>query len=67
MPSDFVEALGNLRFPEQTDNRLRQLMDRNTDGTLTQQEKHELESLVELSETLTLIRARALQSLGKSP
>ena len=67
LPSDFVESLSRLRFPAQTDHRLQELMDRNTEGTLTAQEHKDLEALVELSETLSLIRARALQSLGKSP
>jgi hypothetical protein len=67
MPSDFVETLGNLRFPAKADQRLQDLMDRNTDGSLTGDERHELEALVELSETLSLIRARALQSLGRLP
>jgi hypothetical protein len=67
MPSEFVESLTRLHFPAQTDDRLQVLMDRNTDGTLTAGERHELESLVELSEMLSLIRARVLQSLGRAP
>jgi hypothetical protein len=67
MPSDFVETLSRLHFPEKADQRLQELMDRNTEGTLSAQERKELEALVELSETLSLIRARALQSLGRAP
>jgi hypothetical protein len=67
LPSDFVESLSRLHFPPRTDDRLQELMDKNTEGTLLSQERHELEALVELSETLSLIRARALQSLGRSP
>jgi len=67
MPSDFLESLGNLRFPASTDERLQSLMERNTEGLLSGDERQELESLVELNETMTLIRARALQSLGRLP
>jgi hypothetical protein len=67
MPSDFVETLGNLHFPAKADVRLQELMDRNTEGLLTGNERQELKALVELSETLSLIRARALQSLGRTP
>jgi hypothetical protein len=42
-------------------------MDQNTEGLLTETEYTELETLVELSETLSLVRARALQLLGRQP
>ncbi len=42
-------------------------MDRNTEGDLTSPEREELESLVELSERLSLVRAEALQLLGREP
>jgi hypothetical protein len=42
-------------------------MDRNTEGLLTDSERTELEALVELSETLALVRATALQLLGRTP
>jgi hypothetical protein len=67
LPTDFVESLSRLRFPVQTDDRLQMLMDKNTEGTLSAEERHELEALVELGETMTWIRARALQSLGRLP
>jgi hypothetical protein len=67
MPSDFVESLSRLRFPPESDSRLQELMTRNTEGALSPQEHHELQSLVELSEMLSLIRAKALMSLGRSP
>ena len=40
-------------------------MDRNSEGRLQESEKEELEALVELSEQLSLVRAEALQILGK--
>ena len=67
LPTDFVESLSQLHFPPRTDSRLQELMDQNTQGTISPAERRELETLVELSETLSLIRARALQSLGRSP
>jgi hypothetical protein len=42
-------------------------MDRNNEGVLQESEREELESLVELSEELSLVRGAALQILGKQP
>jgi len=42
-------------------------MDRNTNGVLLPGERDELETLVELSETLALVRAKALDLLGRRP
>jgi len=42
-------------------------MDRNNEGLLQETEREELEALVELSEQLSLVRAEALQILGKQP
>jgi hypothetical protein len=42
-------------------------MGRNTEGQLTAGERDELESLVEVSETLSLARAEALRLLGRTP
>jgi hypothetical protein len=66
-PLDWVEAVGKLHFPSKADRRLQQLMDHNNDGLLGQSEREELEALVELSEQLSLVRAEALQILGKRP
>ena len=55
-----------LRLPEQADRRLQQLMDRNNEGLLTEQERADLEALAELSEQLSLVRAEALHLLGRS-
>jgi hypothetical protein len=62
-----VEAVASLRFPPRADRRLQQLMDRNTEGLLSPEEKEELESWVELSESLSLVRAQALHLLGRQP
>jgi len=42
-------------------------MDRNTDGLLNRAERAELETLVELSESLSLVRGEALHLLGRKP
>ena len=66
-PLEFVEALAALQFPQKTDALLQDLMDRNTEGSLSQAERGELEALVELNERLTILRAQALRLLGRKP
>ena len=66
-PIDWIESVGNLRFPSKADHRLQELMDRNNEGHLQNSEREELEAWVELSEQLSLVRAEALQILGKRP
>jgi hypothetical protein len=64
-PLELVEAVADMRFPMKTDARLQLLMDKNTNGQLTTSEREELEAWVELSETLSLVRAQALRFLRK--
>jgi hypothetical protein len=66
-PADWIESVGDLRLPQTTDRRLQHLMDKSTEGKLTELEREELTSLVDLSERLSLVRAEALHLLGKSP
>ncbi len=66
-PVEWVETIGQLRLPSKADCRLQQLMDRNNEGELAAGEREELESLVELSERLSLVRAEALLLLGRRP
>ena len=66
-PLELVEDLAGLRFPPKTNARLQGLMDRNTEGQLTEAEREELEALVELSEHLAVLRAQALRLLGRKP
>jgi hypothetical protein len=54
-------------LPAKTDRRLQDLMDRNREGRLTELERAELESLVEMSEAISLVRAKALHLLGRTP
>lgn len=64
-PQEWVETVGDLRLPPRADRKLQVLMDRNNEGLLTEAEREELESLVELSERLALVRAKALHLLGR--
>lgn len=66
-PLEWVESVGNLRLPPKADQRLQELMDRNNEGLLTDDDRADLESLVELSERLSLVRAEALHLLGRKP
>lgn len=65
-PIDWVESVGRLKLPARADRRLQELMDRNAEGKLTEGDREDLEALVELSETVSLIRAEALHLLGRS-
>ena len=64
-PKSWVASVGRLTLPKKSERRLQSLMDRNNDGLLTPAERRELTALVEWSENVSLIRAQALQLLGK--
>ena len=66
-PVEWVESVSDLRLPSRANERLQQLMDRNTEGLLTDAERAEFEALVELSEQLSLVRAQAVYLLGRTP
>jgi hypothetical protein len=66
-PEAWVASVGKLSLPERTNRRLQELMDRNNEGRLTPEERDELTALVEWSESVSLLRAQALQLLGKRP
>jgi hypothetical protein len=66
-PVDWTKSVGDLKMPPKADHRLQNLMDRNNEGLLNPTEREELEALAELSEQLSLVRAEALQILGRSP
>jgi len=63
----WVESITVLRLPEQADQRLHVLMDHNNEVLLSEQERADLAALAELSERLSLVRAEALQLLGRKP
>jgi hypothetical protein len=64
-PIDLVESVADMRLPPKADARLTSLMDKHTNGQLTADERDQLESLVEVSESMALVRARALHLLGR--
>ena len=66
-PLRMVQGVADLRLPPRSDRRLQALMDRNNEGALTAEEREELAALVELSETITLLRSQALHLLGRKP
>jgi hypothetical protein len=66
-PVEMVETVAALRLPPKADRYLQGLMDRNNDGHLTPHEREEFEALVELSETIALVRAQAMSLLGRTP
>jgi len=66
-PLQWVESITMLRLPEQADRRLQDLMGRNNEGQLSDQELADLAALAELSERLSLVRAEALHLLGRKP
>ena len=66
-PIGMIERVASLHFPPKADKLLQTLMDRNTNGELTPEEREELASLVELSEEMALVRAQALHLLGRDP
>ena len=66
-PLVWVESITMLRLPEQADQRLQALMDRNNEGQLSDDERADLAALAELSERLSLVRAEALHLLGRKP
>ena len=66
-PLEWVESITKLRLAEHADRRLQELMDRNNEGKLTDQERADLAALAELSERLSLVRAEAPHLLGRKP
>jgi tRNA U34 5-carboxymethylaminomethyl modifying enzyme MnmG/GidA len=66
-PLDMMESVAGFRLPERADRQLQRLMDRNTNGELSDEEREELAALVELSERISLLCAR-LEFVGaKAP
>lgn len=66
-PVDLMKAIARLRLPPQADRHLQDLMDANNNGALTELQREALAELVEWSESISLLRARALHVLGEQP
>jgi len=58
-----LEQAAAMQLPPDVNRRLQDLMDRNNDGALSPDEREELECLVDCSEAIPLVRARALKRL----
>ncbi len=65
-PVELVTSVAEFRFSPKLNAKLQVLMDRNTEGQLSDAEREELEALVELSETIALLRGEALKVLGRT-
>lgn len=65
-PLEFVTSVADFRFPAKIDTHLQGLMDRNTECHISASEREGLEALVELSETISLLRVQALRVLGRA-
>ena len=65
-PLELLEEFASMRLSAKVDHRLQELMDRNTNGLLDANERAELESYVDWSEQLSLVRAKVLRLLGRS-
>ncbi len=66
VPRRWVESVSKFRFSERPNQLLQNLMDRNNDGLLNEDERSTLVCLVELSEELSLISAEATRLLGQA-
>ena len=66
-PKSWVASVGRLSLPKKAQRRLQDLMDLNNDGLLSGTERKELQALAEWSENVSLLRAQALQLLGRQP
>jgi hypothetical protein len=58
-----LQALSECRLTVTEQTRLSELLDRNSDGTLSSEESIELERLVEYTDQLTLLKTRARHTL----
>ena len=67
IPRQMLEEVAAFHIHAPTDKRMQDLMDRNNNGRLSQNEREELESLVAISEMISLMRAKALRFLGRKP
>lgn len=62
-PQQWVENIAMLRLPEQADRRLQQLMDRNNEGLLTEQERADLAALTVQSKSVLILANRQCAGL----
>ena len=56
---DLLEELAEFKFPRATQRRFTRLMDLNSEGGLSPEQRQELAGLVELSERIAIMKGRA--------
>ena len=59
IPADFLEELAEYQFPPSIQDQITRLMDKNTEDQLSEDERKELQALVELSESVSIMKGRA--------
>ena len=59
VPLELLEEVAQLEFPPTTQQTLARLMDKNTEGQLSEDERKELQALVDLNERVSLLKGRA--------
>ena len=64
---EWVESVSTLRLPDWADDLLQKLMDANNEGRLSSEQRCQLASLAEWSESLSIMRAEALKLLDRKP
>jgi hypothetical protein len=62
-----ARELARLKFSPRMNRRLHKLMSKNTEGTLSKDEREELEALAEFNSTMSLLKAKAMVFLGVKP
>ena len=59
IPAEFLEEIAEYQFPPSVQDRITTLMDKITEDQLSEDEQKELQALVELSESVAIIKGRA--------
>ena len=65
IPIELLEEVARLVFPPATQEALGRLMDKTNEGLLSEEEREELQALVDLNELVSLLKGRAKLSLPK--
>jgi hypothetical protein len=59
------EEIATFRLSDSSQDHIRALLHKNSDGTLTRDETHELDKIMALNDVISLIRARVRRSSGQ--
>ena len=60
IPLELLEEMARLELPPAAQRALARLMDKNTEGELSPEDREELRALVELNERVSLLKGRAM-------